>query len=967
MLKRNLIIAVIFISVLFAIQTAAQDVSPGSTTVSFTNSSPIAIRDNNTAMPYPSTITVSGINPPIVTRIEVTLNGFQHFNPDDVDVILVGPNGQRAVLMSDAGGYESVEKLNLTFSQTATTPLPDDDLLTSGTFRPTNYFNLQNTIQGVNTMDTFPAPGPGTLTDAPADLGVFNLTDPNGNWNLFIVDDRQFGIGSISGGWTLTLTVPQIFFVTNTNDAGAGSLRDAITQAQNGDLINFSSLFNTPQTINLLTALPDINRSITIQGTGVNLLTVRRDSNAATEFRIFSVGVATNSGVAISGMTVTGGYLSNNDDVGGGIRNDTGAILSLTNVHITDNTAAIGGGVYLAPSSNGVFTNCTFSANSSTRPIYGGGGIRNLGNLTVTNSAISGNRAIDGGGILNSGSLTVTDSTISGNTATYSEGSSGGIVNSGDNLTIINSTISGNRALFGFNNGGGIRTAASGIVTITNSTITNNSAAGANSAGGVFRQDGVVRLRNSIIAGNVNNAFQPDVAASDNTNISTHGYNLIGNRGAIMFNQTGDQSGTGASPLAPLLAPLALNGGTTPTHALYGNSLALDKGNSSGFTSDQRGLRRPFDLVGPPNVSDGADIGAFEAQADPSVGNPNITINDVSQAEGNTGTSNFNFTVSLSAASGSPVTVNFQTADGTATAPTDYTAIGATTLTFNAGETTKQVSVSVNGDTAIESNETFFVNLSNPTGGATITDNQGLGTIVNDDGSCTYTLSPASPQSVPATSSNLNVTVTTPAGCAWTATTSTAWITINSGSSGNGNGTVNMTFAANTGAARSGSLTIAGQTYTINQAAGSIINVRAPFDYDGDNKTDISIFRPAPGEWWYLRSSNGTNFAAQFGASSDKITPADFTGDGKTDFAFFRPSTGNWFVLRSEDFSFFAFPFGANGDTPAPGDYDGDGRFDAAVFRPSNFTWFVQRTTQGTLIQQFGIAGDIPTPSAFVP
>jgi len=71
-------------------------------------------------------------------------------------------------------------------------------------------------------------------------------------------------------------------------------------------------------------------------------------------------------------------------------------------------------------------------------------------------------------------------------------------------------------------------------------------------------------------------------------------------------------------------------------------------------------------------------------------------------------------------------------------------------------------------------------------------------------------------------------------------------------------------------------------------------------------------------------------------------------------------------VLRSEDFSYYAFPFGTNGDIPVPGDYDGDGRNDAAVFRPSTSTWFAQRSTGGTLIQQFGIAGDIPLPSAFV-
>jgi hypothetical protein len=138
------------------------------------------------------------------------------------------------------------------------------------------------------------------------------------------------------------------------------------------------------------------------------------------------------------------------------------------------------------------------------------------------------------------------------------------------------------------------------------------------------------------------------------------------------------------------------------------------------------------------------------------------------------------------------------------------------------------------------------------------------------------------------------------------------------------------------------------------------------FDFDGDSKTDISIFRPSVGEWWYLKSSTLGNFALQFGQSSDKLAPGDFTGDGKTDIAFFRPSTGFWYILRSEDLSFFSFPFGANGDIPAPADYDGDGKSDAAVFRPSDSTWYIRRSSDlGTTIVTFGSAGDKPVPADY--
>ncbi len=141
--------------------------------------------------------------------------------------------------------------------------------------------------------------------------------------------------------------------------------------------------------------------------------------------------------------------------------------------------------------------------------------------------------------------------------------------------------------------------------------------------------------------------------------------------------------------------------------------------------------------------------------------------------------------------------------------------------------------------------------------------------------------------------------------------------------------------------------------------------VRTPFDFDGDSKSDLSIFRPAQGEWWVSKSSNGGNFATQFGTSTDTVVPADFTGDGKTDVAYWRPTTGFWYVLRSEDFTFYAFPFGAGGDVPVPADFDGDGKADAGVFRPSAATWYISRSSGGTTIQQFGLTTDKPVPADY--
>ena len=111
---------------------------------------------------------------------------------------------------------------------------------------------------------------------------------------------------------------------------------------------------------------------------------------------------------------------------------------------------------------------------------------------------------------------------------------------------------------------------------------------------------------------------------------------------------------------------------------------------------------------------------------------PTIRINDVSKNEGNSGPTAYTFTVALSAASTEAVTVRYVTANGSALAGSDYTAVPLTTLTFSPGQTTRTFTVKGRGDVTVEANETFSVNLSAPDG-ATLLDSQGVGTILNDD------------------------------------------------------------------------------------------------------------------------------------------------------------------------------------------------------------------------------------------
>lgn len=160
----------------------------------FTQTGSITINDNTTATPYPSTIAVAGaLNG--ITDVNVTLSSFDHTIPDDVDVLLVGPAGQQAVLMSDVGGAPDAVDLSLVIDDEAAAALADAGPLTSGTFQPTN----------IGAGDPFAAPAP-VATSANSVLGVFDETNPNGTWSLFVVDDVGGAVGDFSGGWSLQIT-----------------------------------------------------------------------------------------------------------------------------------------------------------------------------------------------------------------------------------------------------------------------------------------------------------------------------------------------------------------------------------------------------------------------------------------------------------------------------------------------------------------------------------------------------------------------------------------------------------------------------------------------------------------------------------------------------------------------------------------------------------------------------------------
>ena len=167
----------------------------------YRNSASITINDDVAASPYPSAIVVP-TTAGTVTKVTVTIYGLTHARQNDLDILLVGPLGQKALLMSDIGGGVSVANVNVTFDDAAGVFLPTGAVaITTGTYRPTD--------SGGNS-DAFSAPAPAAPYDLT--LSVFNGTIPTGTWSLYVMDDRALNTGSISGGWRLSLqtTAPPV-------------------------------------------------------------------------------------------------------------------------------------------------------------------------------------------------------------------------------------------------------------------------------------------------------------------------------------------------------------------------------------------------------------------------------------------------------------------------------------------------------------------------------------------------------------------------------------------------------------------------------------------------------------------------------------------------------------------------------------------------------------------------------------
>jgi hypothetical protein len=369
------------------------------------------------------------------------------------------------------------------------------------------------------------------------------------------------------------------------------TINGAIGKAADGDTIRVATGTYTGTGTEVVL----ISKNVTLSG-GWNAGFTTQSGASTIDGQIARRGVVVNSDITatIGYFIVQSGYTS---DLGGGIINL--GTLTLANTIVSGNTALLGGGGISNNNAGGdgprllILNNSVISSNSATHFGSSGGGVRNGYNSTIilNNSLVSGNTVASGG---------------------CGDGAGGGIfiADSNDSIaTLNNSTVSGNTSC---NSGGGIF--SRGVLILNNSTISNNDITGGGNGGGISVENSVT-LQNTIIAGNSLSYSRnsPDCDARfgiSQTIINSQGYNLIGNSsGCFMTVALGDLKDTN-----PGLTPLQDNGGSSFTHALMAGSPAINAGNPAApgsggnacLATDQRGISRP--------VSTACDIGAFEGQ-----------------------------------------------------------------------------------------------------------------------------------------------------------------------------------------------------------------------------------------------------------------------------------------------------------------------------------------------------------------
>ena len=658
----------------------------------FSNPAPIVINESGPATPYPSTVTVAGLTGAI-TDLNVTLDGLSHTWPDDVSVLLVGPGGQKVVLMSDVGG-DSANGLNnvtLTFDDQATQSLPDSAQITTGFYKPT-----QGIVQdGSNPRPAdFPAPAP--MSPYATQLSAFDGADPNGAYELYVLDDTGSDGGQIARGFSLDITTAAQCSDGQDNDSdgktdfGTGPDNDPGCESADDD--------NETGTPSL--SIDDVTVTEGDAGATDATFTVTRSGDTG--------GTST-----VDFATLDGTARASDNDYGA--RSDT---LTFVPGDTTKTITVPVNGDTTDENNENFFVNLSGATNATIEDGQGQGAITN--DDPQPQVSISDAPVVDEGDPApRNATFTVSLSNPSSQQVTVAYDTQDGTAKAPGDYTAIT---------------GGAVTFAPGDTEETLTVQVNDDATDEDAE------------NFSVLLSNPQGATIADgTGAGTITDDDTAGITVNPTSGLTTTEAGGTDTFTvvlNSKPTSDVTVPLASSDTTEGT--VSPSSLT--------FTPENYDTPQSATLTG---VDDNTDDGdqVYEAitgsatstdpnysgrgASDVSVTNtdnddaPNISISDASVKEGDTGQRDATFALTLSNPSSQPVTVDYATQNGTASASSDYQA-GNGTVTFAPGNTEETITVEVNGDTKEEKNETFDVNLSNPMG-ATIEDGQGKGTIENDD------------------------------------------------------------------------------------------------------------------------------------------------------------------------------------------------------------------------------------------
>ena len=677
---------------------------------------------------------------------------------------------------------------------------------------------------------------------------------------------RQVLFGAVLLGWIFAVNAAAATYsVTTTADSGAGSLRQAIAEANGtpaADTINFNVPLTDPNCsasgVCAITLTGDV---ITVQATGGSLTVANQmgagklliSGNDAS--RVFEVGEGAN--LTLDNLTITRGVGSIVSGPQGGIfgvvRNFRGTLTIMNSVFVQNS-----GGIVISTEA------------------FGNSGVLNVLNTSVSDNAGVGiyfTNSLSSGGTAN-----IVNSTISNNAAAGAGGGNGGgIYFLGSQLRITNSTISGNSN----SQGGGIfaavapGTSATGLILLTNSTITANSAT---SGGGIHVFQANIKLRNTIVAGNTSSAGTPDFNFQFGSATSL-GNNLIGNS-----TNTGSPNGQWlASDILnqdARLPPLADNGGLTKTHALLPDSPAINRGNNCVLTANGCGDNNPAVPTDQRGVSraGAVDIGAFEyvprvafdfdgdGRADQTVFRP---------ADG--------IWYLLNSSSGFSAAQFGLSSDKIV--PADFDGDGRTDIAVFRDGVWYWLNSSDGGFNAVQFGQAGDVPVPfNYTG-----DGRAELTIYRAGVWFTLNLTNNQFQAV-----QFGVASDKPVPADY-----------------DGDGKTDFAVVRQTGGASIWYILGTSRGFYGLQF-GTDTDTLVPADYDGDGKTDVAVYRS--GIWYILGSTHGI----QFGIASDIPVAADYDGDGKADVAVYRD--GIWYLMRSQQ-GFAAVQFGTTNDKPIPAAY----------------------------------------------